>query len=296
MRMADRSGQRIIMMNSGGGNGFHVCRDCGAAVPSVQKSRLKNEVGRPYRSNFGGKCHHTDVMEVDLGYDFITDMLVLECRLDSQKMDTQRNTPWLERAAQSLAEALRLQVCQNLDIEFTELVSGYRIRENKGDVFVDLYLYDSLSSGAGYAVGLAPYMAEILRNTEQFLSACKCEDACHLCLKHYRNRHLHGRLDRFAALDLLRWSAQGKLAEPLHIDRRNELLKPFFPILEAHKIETSQKGDSLFLTVNGLEKELLIYPAMWKQPLEWNAISISDAVTKYARPMALKAILDAFGI
>lgn len=296
MRMADRSGQRIIMMNSGGGNGFHVCRDCGAAVPSVQKSRLKNEVGRPYRSKFGEKCRHTDVMEVDLGYDFITDMLVLECRLDSRKMDTQRNTPWLERAAQSLAEALRLQVCQKLDIEFTELVSGYRIRENKGDVFVDLYLYDSLSSGAGYAVGLVPYMAEILKNTEQFLSACKCEDACHLCLKHYRNRHIHGRLDRFAALDLLRWSAQGKLAEPLHIDRRKELLKPFFPIFEAHKIKTSQKGDRLFLTVNGLEKELLIYPAMWKQPLKWNTISISDAVTKYARPMALKAILDAFGI
>ncbi|WP_206215206.1 hypothetical protein [Desulfovibrio sp. ZJ200] len=103
-------------------------------------------------------------------------------------------------------------------------------------------------------------------------------------------------MDRFAALDLLRWSAQGKLAEPLHIDRRKELLKPFSPIFEAHKIKTSQKGDSLFLTVNGLEKELLIYPAMWKQPLECNTISISDAVTKYARPMALKAILDAFGI
>ena len=296
MRMADRSGQRIIMMNSGEGHGFYVCRDCGAAVPALQKSRLKQEVGRPYRSRFGNKCRHTDVMEVDLGYDFITDMLVLECTLDSRKMDTQRSSPWLERAALSLSEALRLQVCQKLDIEFTELVSGYRIRENKGEVFVDLYLYDSISSGAGYAVGLVPYMAEILRSTERFLSDCNCEDACHQCLKHYRNRHIQGRLDRFAALDLLRWCVYDRIAEPLCIDRQKELLKPFLPVLENYRVTSSHRGDVLFFKADGMEKKVQIYPAMWKQPMERNTISISDAVTKYARPMALKVILDGLGI
>lgn len=296
MRMADRSGQRIIMMNNNGGNGFYVCRDCGAAVPALQKSRLKQEVGRPYRSRFSEKCRHPEVIEVDLGYDFITDMLVLECTLDSRKMDVQRSTPWLERAALSLAEALRLQVCQKLDIEFTELVSGYRIRGNGNDTCVDLYLYDSLSSGAGYAVGLVPYMAGILWNTERFLSACDCEDACHQCLKHYRNRHIHGRLDRFAALDLLRWSMQGRLAEPLSADRQEALFKPFLPVLEQYKVTVSHKGDILFLKAGGMEKKLQIYPAMWKQPMERNTISISDAITKYARPMALKVILGELGI
>lgn len=295
MRMADRSGQRIIMVNSGGGHGFRVCRDCGAAVPSLQKSRL-GKLGRPYRTMFGSKCRHTDVIDVDLGYDFITDMLVLECRLDSLKMDTQRNSPWLERAAQSLAEALRLQVCQKLDIEFTEIVGGYRIRENKDEVFVDLYLYDSLSSGAGYAVGLISYMAEILNDTARFLSGCDCEDACHRCLKHYRNRHIHGQLDRFSALDLLRWSVQGQIAEPLNTDRQVELIKPFLPILERHNVKIAYKNNGLFLQTNSMEKKLFIYPAMWKQPLERNTISISDAVTKYARPIALKAILAEFGI
>ena len=294
MRVADRSGQRIIMLNNGGGNGFYVCKDCGAAVPSLQKSRMQNEINRPYVAKLSGKCRHPEVIEVDLGYDFITDMIVLECKLDNSKIDTQRNSAWLQRAAQSLIEALRLQACRKLDIEFTELVSGYRIRENK-DVFIDLYLYDSLSSGAGYSMGLIPYLPELLRDTERFLSGCQCEDACHQCLKHYQNRHIHGKLDRFAALDFLHWCIDGTLAKPIDIDRQEDLLKPFLPILENHNISIT-KCSSILLCMNGIEKELLIYPAMWKNPQKQNTISISDAATKYARPTVLKTILKSFGV
>ncbi len=296
MRMAARSGQRIIMINTGKNNGFCICKDCGAAVPSLEKHRLKREVGRPYRSNFGKRCSHQELIETDLGYDFITDMLVLECQLDSRQMDTMRSSPWLERASQSLAEALRLRVCHKLDIEFTELVSGYRVRENKEGVFVDLYWYDSLSSGAGYAVGLAPRIAEILQDTERFLEECTCEDACHNCLKHYRNRYLHGRLDRFAALDLLRWSMKGQLADPLDISKQDALLKPFLPVLKENRVEVAHTNDSLILKAGDKTKTLLIYPAMWKQPAEQGLISISDATMRYARPMALKLMLDAFGL
>ena len=76
-------------------------------------------------------------------------------------MDTERinidlnNRIWLNRAAQSLAEALRLAASQELDIEFTELVSGYRFRHNSKGAFFDVYLYDSLSSGAGYSASVA---------------------------------------------------------------------------------------------------------------------------------------------
>ncbi len=53
----------------------------------------------------------------------------MEIKLDEQKMDIHRtDNPWLTRAAQSLAEAFRLAASKELDIEFTELVTGYRIR------------------------------------------------------------------------------------------------------------------------------------------------------------------------
>lgn len=70
--------------------------------------------------------------------------------------------PWLIRAAQSLAEALRLIASKKLDVEFTELVIGYRLRTGTEASYVDIYLYDSLSSGAGYAVSVAAAIAELI--------------------------------------------------------------------------------------------------------------------------------------
>lgn len=91
--------------------------------------KVLNGVQRPYKSKYArAKCNHGNARNVNIGYDFITDMLVLEIKLDEQKMDIHRtDNPWLTRAAQSLAEAFRLAASKELDVEFTELVTGYRI-------------------------------------------------------------------------------------------------------------------------------------------------------------------------
>ena len=69
LRMANRKGQRIIMINTGGGDGFLVCKDCGAAVPAAQEDMLKKVVGRPYWSKLR-RCNHSDLINTNLGYDF----------------------------------------------------------------------------------------------------------------------------------------------------------------------------------------------------------------------------------
>ena len=136
-------------------------------------------------------------------------MLVLEISIDPVKVDLSHENPWKERAAQSRAEALRLASCKLLDIEFTELVSGYRIRSNRDTAFIDVYLYDSLSSGAGYASAAAEHITEILHTGEFILRECDCDSACSRCLKHYRNQFVHSSLDRYAALQLLEWGRSG---------------------------------------------------------------------------------------
>ena len=142
IRMASRTNQRIIMLNKGDSDhGFMVCPECGAAMPGDDIHALDG-VMRPYRSKLvRGGCRHSNAIDVNLGYDFVTDMLVMEFALDETKIVTERNNNlWLNRAAQSLAEAIRLVASKELDVEFTELVTGYRLRNNTSGTFVDVYL------------------------------------------------------------------------------------------------------------------------------------------------------------
>lgn len=299
IRMASRANQRIMMVNRGPSDqGFMVCEDCGAAMPGNDIKVLQEkekEVGRPYRSKFASApCRHFNSINVNLGYDFITDMLVLEFTLDPQRIDTQRKGFWLERAAQSLAEALRLSASKELDIEFTELVTGYRLRENSMGFFVDIYLYDNLSSGAGYAVRVAKDMETLLKKTKALLKNCDCQSACHNCLKHYRNQYVHGMLDRLAALDMLTWGVDGKLAGELPIQRQVELLASLKHILENAGYQLRFDEAGIFLSDRCKEKEVVIYPAMWSEPFGEESVYIKDACLKYSKPHAMQKIMDAF--
>ncbi len=294
IRMAVRPNQRIIMLNKGVGNkGFTICCNCGAAMPGDNPDVLKN-VLRPYRSKFNKtRCKHTETDNINLGYDFVTDMLVLEFTLDRKLIDInpQRNS-WLNRAGQSLAEALRLATCQELDIEFTELVTGYRVRHNQNGDFVDIYLYDSLSSGAGYAVSIESSIQKLLTKTRKLLTGCTCDSACHNCLKHYRNQYIHSVLDRNAALDLLTWGETGTRALEISNKNQKHLLQTLEQILRISGVYIDVEHEPIWAEGCHIKKKVVVYPAMWAKPVAENTIFVSDAHLKYAKPYALKTIVD----
>ena len=293
IRIASRSNQRIIMMNKGTADkGFMVCKDCGAAMPGDDILVLRN-LKKPYKSKYArGECRHTNAMNVNLGYDFVTDMLVLEFRIDNKVINTKRNdNPWLDRAAQSLAEAFRLAASKRLDVEFTELVTGYRLRPGTDISYVDIYLYDSLSSGAGYAVSVSEVIAELLTDIKQQLSACDCETACSKCLKHYRNQYVHGMLDRFAALQLLELGVEGKIAAPIPMDEQKKVIQPLTNILMQSGCRIDFDGGIIAFGQRG-KKKVVVYPAMWAEPSADDIIFVSDFYVKYAKPYAVQKILD----
>lgn len=292
-KMAVRPNQRIIMLNKGiGDKGFTICCDCGAAMPGDDPSVLK-DIMRPYRSKFlRTRCKHNETKNVNLGYDFITDMLVLEIALDRQQvsMDLAKNS-WLNRAGQSLAEALRLSACQELDIEFTELVTGFRVRQNQKGDFIDIYLYDSLSSGAGYAVSIEASIQQLLIKTRELLSSCTCDSACHKCLKHYRNQYVHGLLDRSAALDLLTWAEKGVRSPMLPVYEQRNLLQSVEQILQFSGVHIDFNHEPIEAKSFHGRKRIVVYPAMWARPTEKNMVFVSDSYLKYAKPYALKTIV-----
>ena len=293
IRIASRTNQRIIMLNKGANDkGFMVCKDCGAAMPGGDVSVL-SKVKRPYKFKYARReCSHTNSINVNLGYDFVTDMLVLEFTIDNKTIDVRRNdNPWLARAAQSLAEALRLVASKKLDVEFTELVTGYRLRSGAEVSYVDIYLYDSLSSGAGYAVSVADAIAELLGDMKDLLSSCDCGSACSKCLKHYRNQYVHGMLDRFAALQLLRWGVEGIKAPPINVENQIKMISPLMNILKQSGCKITIGNDIVATRQKG-SKKVVVYPAMWVEPRASDTIFVSDAYIKYAKPYAVQKILD----
>lgn len=295
IRMASRKNQRIIMLNKGLYDaGFIVCKDCGAAMPNTEKDPLQH-VGRPYKPCFPqSPCKHKETMIVNLGYDFITDMLVLEFTLDNKKIDTRSSNEnlWLPRAAQSLAEAFRLVACKELDIDFSELVTGYRIRRanNEHKTFVDIYIYDSLSSGAGYSIKIESEIENLFMQMKDRMTSCDCETACDKCLKHYRNQFIHGKLDRFYGLDLLEWGISGKISKdiPLNIQRKH--IESIKNILFKDNYNLKIEDDEIFLIKDNKIYKLKVYPAMWREPKAKNKIFICESYFKYAKPYALDKI------
>ena len=129
-----------------------------------------------------------------------------------------------------MAEAMTLAGGRLLDIEFNEIRSGYRLRYDNAQekAFVDVFLFDSLSSGAGYCSALADRTEELMAEIRNVLSECpaKCDSACHECLMHFWNQRVQNNLDRFAALQLLDWCQQSVLPAPLSYEDQEKLLAP----------------------------------------------------------------------
>lgn len=294
IRCAVRENQQIIVVNKGPlGRGFMICSDCGAAMPGDDNNILSHD-GRPYRSYLNvGKCKHADVHSVNLGFDFITDMLVVEILLDDDSIDTHRNSLWLRRAVQTLAEAMRLEICRKLDVEFTELSTGYRLRTLPSATAVDIYVYDNLSSGAGYSVSIRNVLPEVLDGVRNRLISCDCEGACYNCLKHYRNQSIHAFLDRNAALQLLEWGRKGALPPRLDIkEEQRRLILPLEEILSFRGISVLEKGGHLALARGNREMGLMVCPGMMVEQNRNGWIFLSDISLRYDRPYAIQKIFS----
>lgn len=172
------------------------------------------------------------------------------------------------------------------------IVAGYRFRQNSNGSFFDIYLYDSLSSGAGYAASISEEIEFLFTKVEKILSKCDCENACHKCLKHYRNQNVHGQLDRFAALELLRWGKYNELAPEIPHSRQVKYISQFTDIIEASNYHVDISDDMIIINNNNCSKKLIVYPAMKKEPIDPKAIFVSDAYIKYAKPYAVKKIIS----
>jgi ATP-dependent helicase YprA (DUF1998 family) len=248
----------LVVVNKGDptlNSGFHVCTDCGIATLANTPAPRRGH-RRPYRiqkiprqPDPPFQCNG-EVRTVFLGSRFRTDLLILQVEILSPLYPTVTPTApaylALNDALQTLAECLPLAIARRYDLDHTEFSSGYRIRAAANNqIRAELYLYDTLSGGAGYAQKAGQEILNILQN--EVLEILKCEDnkhlgcdrSCYKCLRHYHNQFVHSKLDRFLAHDLLLWMLNDTRPKALDLSSQLSILDGLMEMLRFDGLDIS---------------------------------------------------------
>ncbi|MGX9147282.1 DEAD/DEAH box helicase [Mesorhizobium sp. 128a] len=271
--------RQLVTVNKGqetseGRGGFWICNQCGRAsveepphAPHTRPYKIEPSYGKP---KHGQLCSGTDE-NVFLGHVFSTDLLLLRISL-KPPLITDTGDPLqlriLEDALYSVAEGLRLAASRHrqIDLDPSEFGAGFRIVPNHDDqtLLLDVYLYDTLSGGAGYADLAARNIEEILQQTLALLEQCPshCEASCESCLRHYHNQYIKDRLDRNLGAELLRYALDDTLPEEKAPEAQATLLRNLRRLLELESFDCSSpenvQGVTVPLVVRHLDRQVAV--------------------------------------
>jgi ATP-dependent helicase YprA (DUF1998 family) len=231
-------------MDTHGHVGFWVCDKCGKA--STEEQPAGNHE-RPYKIEFSysqpkpnHRCNGT-FLNVFLGHVFSTDLMLLRWEISAPIISDTSNAVELriiEDALFTVAEGLRLAASRHrqLDLDPSEFGAGFRVvpGDQPGTLKLDVYLYDTLSGGAGYAELACRHLDEILQSTLSLLEDCPahCDGSCESCLRHYHNQHMKDRLDRRLGADLLRYGLTGEVPGERPPEEQDQSLSALKRLLE----------------------------------------------------------------
>ncbi|MGX8796268.1 DEAD/DEAH box helicase [Fusibacter sp. JL298sf-3] len=296
LQVARRESQMITIVNNGpDSDGFSVCKKCGAATVGGEGFE-KNKINSPYKTHM--KCRHHDYEVVSLGHSFRTDMIVFQLSIDPQAINVSAKGLWFNSAVISLAETFRLAASRYLDVEYTDLSVGHRIRKVNNMVFADVYLYDNLSSGAGYAFRLADVLEEFFNEVKTILEHCpsKCKSACHDCLKNYWNQREHRFLNRSEGLDLFNWIKNGILPNFYEPEFQLKMIEPLLCVLKYTDVKVEAEPRNTGLCIKYLNKahNIKIVPAVYSDYYfdNVNELVLSDKLIDLALPAAYEKFIQ----
>jgi len=260
------SDEQLLIANLGPDDGgFEVCTKCGAVG---REGSLEGSHNRPYPkdvrrmdlSEYTPQCDGSTV-NTSFSHTFPSDLTVFRIPFTGSLRFTP-NEDWFESAAQSLAEALVMGASNALGIEDDELEGGFRTRSAElidapdAHGLVEVFLFDTTPGGAGFSTKVWEQFDAVLNETRTILDGCKCDAACHNCLRRYQNRHLHDLLDRHQGLALLEYATDG--TEPgLRPDKIRTLQTRLQQSLELQKpgihLEEGDNVDRYHVRLNGAE-------------------------------------------
>lgn len=261
-RFVNLPDRKVLTVNMGKSrNGFNVCKKCGGAEVGDTSTNGVYKFSQPYHDNHP-LCHHegTVATGIYLGYEFLTDMFMLEISYDSTKLVGNKNAEErsiLRAAATTLHETLKKAISLVLDIDYNEISGGWRPRINSdGSSYIEMFFYDNLTSGAGYSSLIGSILDKVLERTRIILTECECARSCKNCLDNYWNQRNHQLFDRHLGLQLLDYAQFGQLPDDYSNDEQKKYLAPLLKLIDEDS-NTVQKNPTVAFEV---------IPAIRKKP------------------------------
>ena len=210
--------RHLLVSNTGPQQeGYNYCVKCGRIEASNTPSPI---LAAPHRKPYPddddklmcdgiGPTRH-----LVLGTDFITDIALFSMRV-AAPLKLKPGHYSTDVALRTVSEALAKAACQILEIEPGELMAEYRpalTPAGKSGLEAEIFLYDTLPGGAGFASQFADRGLELFQRALQLLKTCPedCDASCYRCLRSFKNKFEHRLLDRHVGAELLEYLLTGQ--------------------------------------------------------------------------------------
>ena len=206
----------LLVTNSGPRDeGYTYCTICGLIEPTALRNGEVGAVHRkPYPDSRNPDCRGGGATTgLVLGTDFISDALLVSVRVQPP-LTLLPGLLATNVALRTISEALTKAACKNLELEAHELQAEYRpalTADGREGREAEIYLYDTLSGGAGFAQRVGKLGLVAFEEALQILEGCpeNCDRSCYRCLRSYKNKFEHDLLDRHLGASLLRFLVHG---------------------------------------------------------------------------------------
>jgi ATP-dependent helicase YprA (DUF1998 family) len=212
--------KHLLVSNTGPKrDGYSYCVKCGRIEASSEPTPLLAAPHRkPYPDEKAPTCEGAGTTRhIVLGTDFITDIALFSIDVGAPLRLLPGHYP-TDVALRTVSEALAKAASQLLEIEPGELMAEYRpslTPEGREGLKAEIFLYDTLPGGAGFASQLVECGKELLQRALKLVKTCpeNCDASCYRCLRSFKNKFEHRLLDRHVAAELLEYLLTGALPE-----------------------------------------------------------------------------------
>lgn len=207
---------KLLVTNTGPKkDGYTYCVKCGRIeATSEQSPTLFAPHPKPYVDERERICSgDIPTRHLVLGTDFVTDVALISLKVDRPLL----LKPGLfssDVALRTVSEAIAKAASQLLEIEPGELMAEFRpslTQEGQEGLKAEIFLYDTLPGGAGFATQLAGRGLELFEKALYILKNCPegCDSSCYRCLRSFKNKFEHSLLDRHVGIELLEYLLTG---------------------------------------------------------------------------------------